>query len=92
MKLFGATSLGLPGKVAYEYSQQAGDLNSVTFCNKVIKNISEKGYSYLNAFIQSDFKILPLSTPRHQNGDQRGRTISNSTALQLKAQEEREIR
>ncbi|KAK9444959.1 N-terminal fungal transcription regulatory domain-containing protein [Metarhizium brunneum] len=92
MKLFGATSLGLPGKVAYEYSQQAGDLNSVTFSNKVIKNISEKGYSYLNAFIQSDFKILPLSTPRHQNGDQRGRTISNSTALQLKAQEEREIR
>lgn len=58
MKLFGATSLSLPVKVAYEYLQQDGEPESGALCESVVRHIKDKSHFYLADFIQSDMKIL----------------------------------
>lgn len=68
MKLFGATSLSLPVKVAYEYLQQCGEVSSRVLCESVVQHIKDKGYFYLTDFIQSDIKIL-TNYPQIQHPD-----------------------
>ncbi|KHN94419.1 C6 zinc finger domain protein [Metarhizium album ARSEF 1941] len=85
MKLFGATSLGLPLRVAYEYfEQQVGDTESAALSDRVMSNIHDKGYSYLRVFIESDAKILrPLSAARRERASQRGTVVGRPTAPRL---------
>jgi hypothetical protein len=68
LKLFGPTSLCLPAKVAYEYVQQTGDAESTALCNNAIRHIGNRGYFYLNAFIQADIVVLrPIPRMRPQS-------------------------
>lgn len=68
MKLFGATSLAIPVKVAYEHIKKAGDAKTFTLCEAALRHIRSKHYYYLSRLIEEDYAILrPLQLPRHRH-------------------------
>lgn len=83
LKLYGATSLSLPVKVAYEYLQQAGDPNSIALCDSTIRHIDHRGHFYLNTFLKSDMTVLQLLPRISQCKSQEQQNFKDNTSAKL---------